>query len=197
MKNALSRIHISEQHKAFLGGILLEFAHLTPPKEDEKPCYEVKPVKAREITIDPEEAKRIEADSWAITQTLTESYASEQEESITIGGEKEKIESDYVADLRKVERPLAEAADNEFWELAASLTPEEDMLISIILYHGKDEGRKHAVSLGCFFEAMVASCNEKALDTIGDGVMEPSGEIFEEYRKEMLEVFPEPKGEKG
>ncbi|MBQ3075725.1 MAG: hypothetical protein IJC26_06610, partial [Clostridia bacterium] len=60
MKNALSRIHVSEEHKAFLEGILLEFAHLTPREEDVHTAYEPKPTPKRELIIDPEEAKKIE-----------------------------------------------------------------------------------------------------------------------------------------
>ena len=44
---------------------------------------------------------------------------------------------------------------------------------------------------------MVANCNEKAMDSIGDAVMEPNGTIFDEYRNDMLQVFPEPKGDLG
>lgn len=195
MKNALSRIHISEDHKAYLEGILLEFAHLTPKAEEAPAAYETKPIQKRELMIDPQEANKIEEASWLITQRLTQDYAQEQGESVTVGGEREEIESGYQTELKKVERPLAESAENEFWEFAAMLSPEEDAFLSVSLYHGKDAARKYAVSLGAFFEAMVANCNEKAMDSVGDAVMEPNGDIFDDYRKDLSEVFPEPKGE--
>ena len=197
MKNALSRIHISQEHKAFLEGILLEFAHLTPKQEEEKPAYEVKSEPRRTPEIDLAEAKRIEDASWEITQTLTQDYTTEQGESVTVGGEAERIETEYQNEIKQVERSLSRSDENEFWEFAAQLSPEEDMLLSINLHRGKDVARTYAVSLGAFFEAMVANCNEKAMDSIGDAVMEPNGEIYDEYRKDMLEVFPEPKGELG
>ncbi len=196
MKNALSRIHISREHKAYLEGILLEFAHLTPKEDEEKPSVLTGPIEKRALEIDPEEAKKIEEDSWLITQVLTQDYAVEQGESVTVGGEPEQLETEYQAELKKVERPLMEATENEFWEFAAMLSSEEDTLISVTLYRGKEEARKYAISIGSFFEAMVATCNEKAMDSVGDAVMEPNGEIFEEYRNDMLDVFPEPKGDR-
>ncbi len=197
MKNALSRIHISQEHKSYLEGILLEFAHLTPREEDTKPKFEAKPAEKRTLDIDPIAANKIEESSWEITQTLTQDYATEQGESVTVGGEAERIETEYKSELNLVERPLAKADENEFWEFAAQLSPEEDMLLSLSLHKGKDVARKYATSLGTFFEAMVANCNEKAMDSIGDVVMESNGEIYDEYRKDMLEVFPEPKGDLG
>lgn len=197
MKNALSRIHISENHKAFLEGILLEFAHLTPKVEEAQASqpFEIKPIPKREPVFDPEEAKKIEEASWAITQTLTQDYTSEQGETVTLGGEAELLDTDYKTDLKKIERPLMAVTENEFWEFAAMLFPEEDHLISLALYYGKDEARKYAISLGAFFEAMISACNEKAMDSVGDAVLEANGEVFDEYRKEMQEVFPEPKGD--
>ncbi len=194
MKNALSRIHISEEHKVFLEAILLEFAHLTP-KAEEIPSYETKEIPKREFVVDPEEANRIEKDSWSITKQLTQDYTQEQDESVTVGGEITTIENSYHAELKMVERPLMQSGENEFWEFAALLTAEEDTFISIGLYQGRDAARNYAVSLGTFFDAMVASCNEKAMDSVGDAVMEANGLFFDEYRKDLSEVFPEPKGE--
>lgn len=197
MKNALSRIHISQEHKVFLEGILLEFAHLTPKADEEKPTFEAKTISKRILEIDPAEANKIEEASWEITQALTQDYTLEQGESVTIGSEAEQIQTKYKSELNEVERPLTNADENEFWEFAAQLSPDEDTLISLSLHKGKDEARKFASTLGAFFEAMVANCNEKAMDSIGDAVMEPNGTIFDEYRKDMLQVFPEPKGDLG
>ncbi|MBQ3075726.1 MAG: hypothetical protein IJC26_06615 [Clostridia bacterium] len=95
-----------------------------------------------------------------------------------------------------MERPLVRADENEFWEFAATLSPEEDLFVSYTLHRGKDRAREYAISLGAFFEAMVAACNEKATDTVGDAIMEPNGTIFDDYRDDLKEVFPEPKGER-
>ena len=46
-----------------------------------------------------------------------------------------------------------------------------------------------------FFEALIASVNEKAKDTIGDAVLDPAGKIFDDYLDSLKEVFPEIKGE--
>lgn len=195
MKNALSRIHVSEMHKAFLEGILLEFAHLTPRVEETPIQYDPKPVAKRELQIDPEEAKKIEEASWVVTQQLISPYDHDAGEQVTVGGEPELLETTYKEELKKVDRPLADNSENEFWELAAQLSPEEDHLVSLSLHVGKAEARRYAVSLGAFFEAMVASCNEKAVNAVGDAIMEPDGQIFDEYKTELSEVFPEVKGE--
>ena len=195
MKNALSRIHISQEHKTYLEGILLEFNRFAPKSEEESNSFEIKKPLQRSLEVDPVEANKIEEASWVITQALTQDYMLEQGESVTVGSEPEQIQTEYKSELNEVERPLINTDENEFWEFAAQLTPEEDNLISLSLHKGKDVARKFASSLGAFFEAMVANCNEKAINSIGDAVMEPNGTIFDEYRKDMLQVFPEPKGD--
>ncbi len=195
IKNALSRIHIGSEHKAFLEGILLEYEHLSPVTEENTPP-KIEKFKPRKLEIDTRQAAKIEEESWALTQKLTESYAEENTEIVIIGDEPSKT-FDEVSEkqLNKINRKEIDPLENEFWEFAALLSPEEDRFISVSVNEGKDKGREYALSLGMFYEGMVAACNEKAIEAIGDGVMTPYGEIYEEYLADLKEVFPEMKGE--
>ncbi len=199
IKNALSRIHISTEHRAFLEEILNEFQNLAPQAQSEISFKEANPkasIPPRKIEVDTKKAAQIEEDSWVLTQKLTESYAEEGLESITIGehaeiGLNEVIEKDISKGLRKDIDPES----GEFWEFAALLSPEEDLFMSFSVNYGKDKAREYALSIGMFYEGMISTCNEKALDATGDHVMTPFGEIFPEYLSDLKEVFPEMKGE--
>lgn len=195
LKNTLSRIHISREHEAFLEGILLEFHSLAPTPQatsEEKPS---EPPKEISLSIDFDFANKIEEDSWQITKKLTEDYSQTTEEAVVIGEEiKENFEDQYALDLQKLERK-GSADENEFWEFAATLSEAEDAFLSIAIHQGSEAARKHSVIHGMFFEALIASVNEKAQDTIGDSVMDSAGHIFSDYIDSLKEVFPEIKGE--
>lgn len=195
IKNTLSRIHISREHEAFLEGILLEFHSLAPKEESQ--AEEIKPLPPSEISlnIDFDFANQIEEASWQITQKLTEEYTEAGEEAVVIGEAlDEKFDETYRADLKKLEHnPPSD--ENEFWEFAATLSETEDAFLSIALHQGNEKARKYSLSHGMFFEAVIASVNEKAQDMIGDAVLDSAGRIFPDYSDSLKEVFPEIKGE--
>ena len=198
IKNALSRIHISTEHKAFLEDILSPYEALSQREEEEAlPFFaEEKKITPREFQIDPEKASEIEASSWDITEKLTQSYLEREEDMILVGEEPVTgTEEKYKEDLEKISRPALPLSAGEFWEFAASLTENEDAYLSILLYRGKEMARRFAVSLGAFPEALTASCNQKAIDAVGDGVIDPAGDIYDDYRNDLKEVFLEPKGD--
>ncbi len=199
IKNALSRIHISIEHRVFLEEILNEFQHLAPQAQNDITFEKATPrasLPKRKIEVDTEKAAQIEEDSWLLTQKLTESYSEEGIESITIGGDAEPDFDEVIEkNLSKSIRSGTDPESGEFWEFAALLSPEEDLFMSYSVNLGKDRAREYALSIGMFYEGMVSTCNEKALDATGDNVMTPFGEIFPEYLSELKEVFPEMKGE--
>ena len=77
------------------------------------------------------------------------------------------------------------------------MTEEEDRFVSVAVYRGANEARDHARAHGAFFDAVVAACNEKAVETTGDAVFDPAGNVFPEYLEELKEVFLPPEGGEG
>ena len=199
IKNALSRIHISSEHRVFLEEILNDFLHLAPKAEADITFEAAKPRSAlppRKMEVDAQKAAQIEEDSWILTQKLTESYSEEGIETITIGGDTEEdLDKVIENDLSKSIRTSQDPGSGELWEFAALLSSEEDLFMSYSVNFGKDKAREYALSIGMFYEGMVSSCNEKAKDATGDAVMTPFGDVFPEYLPDLKEVFPEMKGE--
>jgi len=200
IKNCLSRIHVSTQHKAFLEGILCEYEHFSPTIVEDSSAFPADSVKEptfamRELHIDIAAANRIENDSRSITSFLTESYSDDFAETVTLGEEITSHETKEDEIIKEIHIPKALKEENDFWEFASLLSEEEDSFVRTALHHGKSEARKYAMSLGAFFEAMIASCNEKAQDATGDGIFDTVGQIYEEYRDVLKEVFPPMKGE--
>lgn len=201
IKNCLSRIHISSEHKLFLEGILVEFERFAPTTTDEV-CIKGSNTKEetlmlfRELHVDIDKANQIENDSRSITNLLTEDYSDDFSETITLGEEIEFTELKGGEMTEEVKFEKIPKVESDFWEFAAQLSENEDNFVRTALYSGRDESRKYATSLGVFFEAVLATCNEKAQDTTGDGIFDTNGEIYEEYREALKEVFPKIEGEK-
>lgn len=199
IKNALSRIHVSIEHRAFLEEILNDFQHLAPVAENEITFEAAKPrviVPARKIEVDTAKAAQIEEDSWILTQKLTESYEIQDGETVTLGENTEQDLDEMIEkDLSKSIRENFDPDRGEFWEFAALLSPEEDLFMCYCVNLGKDKAREYALSIGMFYEGMVSTCNEKALSATGDAIMTPFGEIYPEYLSDLKEVFPDMKGE--
>lgn len=195
IKNCLSRIHISAEHKVFLEGILSEYEHFAPTANDDRNILEISPknepsLPLRELHIDIKKANKIENDSRTVTNLLTQNYSDDFIETVTLGSEMEITEAkEEILGEIKIEKVTK--SESEFWEFAAQLSEDEDNFIRIALYQGKEEARKYAMSLGAFFEAVIASCNDKAQDATGDGIFDASGQIYVEYIDALKEVFPQ------
>ena len=126
-----SEIQLANGSIAYVASEYLTTTNLVEQKAaEQKAAYEAKSELRRTPEIDLAEAKRIEDASWEITQTLTQDYTTEQGESVTVGGEAERIETEYQNEIKQVERSLSKSDENEFWEFAAQLSPEEDTLLS-------------------------------------------------------------------
>lgn len=201
IKNSLSRIHVSLEHKNFLEGILLGFEHLAP-KEDENsderaPAYQAKADKHRELSVDFDAAAQIEEDSWGLTKTLTETYAQDVGESVVIGGasQDENFDNEYRDVLSKLETARAPQGAGDFWEFAGMLEETEDCFMRIAVNNGKEAARRFAVANGKFFEALIAICNSKAQEATDDSIFDGMGEVYEDYLESLKEVFPPMEGE--
>ncbi|MBR2615123.1 MAG: hypothetical protein IKC69_00395 [Clostridia bacterium] len=191
IKNSLSRIHISELHQGFLEGILAEYEYLAPREDAEESKIDAPlPSPPREIRIDFEEAAKIEEESRRITSELTRSYTSADADNVILGdNEDEVFDKRYEKELAALE--IAGGGDeNGFWELASTLSEAEDAFMRVIVHQGSSEARRFCAASGVFFEAMVSSCNEKAMDACDDAVIDGAGSVYEDYLDTLKSVFP-------
>jgi len=200
LKNSLSRIHISEEHRVFLEGILLKFESLAPSESDSPSTAplvsETKREPIRDFNVDFEVASQIEESSWEITQALTDSYKDDNSENIVLGGDLDhNFDLEYQDALNALETPKEASSENDFWEFAAILSEIEDTFIRISLHQGIDAARMFAQQNGFFFDAFLLSCNQKAMETIDDAIFDPSGNPYQDYLQSLKEVFPPIKGE--
>ncbi len=200
IKNNLSRIHIGKEHKNFLDAILLEYQYLSPSQDKTSPSaptYQSQPSPPRKLEIDFAKASQIEKDSWVITQRLTEDYDEQVGESVILGEESDQeFDRRYENDLKKIEKPVTNVENSEFWELAGLLTELEDSFLRCALHGGREQARRFALSHGAFFEAMIASCNEKASQAISDSIFDVAGNLYDEYLEALRDVFWPLEGEK-
>lgn len=201
IKNSLSRIHISHLHKGFLEGILSEYEKFAPTSDGVNSAEStnstlMEQVFRRELNIDFEAANKIENDSRNLTRILTEDLEFNETESVLIGetsDEREETQEDVKEEDLVLARPIN--TENDFWEFAAALTEAEDKFVSTALYFGCKEARRFAMTNGMFFEALIASCNEKAKDATGDSIFAQNGEIYSDYRDSLMDVFQKTEGE--
>ncbi len=203
IKNSLSRIHISIEHKAYLDALLFPFEALAPidmpssnTKADETNGYERKPLDSEDININinPDLAREIEEDSWQITQSLTTIYQDENEESVAIGEEHSEIEP-YQNDLDKMMTKQIPLGTDDFWEFVSLLTDQEEKFIQIHLYQGMKAAREFAIGEGLFFESLLSSCNFKASQTIDDTVFSSDGSLYHDYIDSLMSVIVPTEGE--
>lgn len=201
IKNSLSRIHISLEHKAFLEGILMSYEHLAPKDDGERigdtSEYHIEPTRPRELNVDFDAAARIEEDSWGLTKALTEAYTQDTSESVVIGAtdRDESFDAEYKAELSKLDLRQAPQGSGEFWEFAGLLDETEDSFMRIAINNGKEAARRFAIANGKFFEALIALCNKKAQEATDDCIFDGIGEIYEDYLESLKEVFPPMEGE--
>ena len=134
MKNCLSRIHISTEHRTFLDGILAGFEYLAPSEEaplrGDSPVIEKEEMPIREFRVDFDDAAQIERDSWELTRSLTADYENSDEESVVIGENSDsEILDSLKSELNSLEKKTACGGEDAFWELAATLTETEDRFL--------------------------------------------------------------------
>lgn len=201
LKNHVGRVAVTPEHKAFLDEILRSYEQYSPPVPVKEKILRETPDPPRKLEFDPEEAKAIEEDSWTITQKLTEIYENKGE-MITLGnGEDEAFDNLYRTELEALDKTegndRSERLENPFLEFAAALSPEEDAFLAVALYQGSERARGFARARGAFFDALIASCNGKAAEITGDAILDPIGNVYEEYEQDLKEVFLPPEGENG
>lgn len=200
MKNSLSRIHISAEHQSFTEAILLGYEHLAPSEEienKEAASQELQPKhEARKLEINFDDASKIEEESWLLTQKLTASYTEEAGDHVVIGEETEdeRFDLEYQSEFDLLSSVKRTESSGDFWEFASTLTETEDSFMRIALHAGKDQARTFCMANGCFFEALIASCNAKAQETIEDSIFDGAGAPYDDYVTSLKEVFPPMEG---
>ncbi|MBQ4037834.1 MAG: hypothetical protein IJC84_06900 [Clostridia bacterium] len=201
LKNALSRVFVSAEHKSFIDSILFTYeaeeksrreAQGEEALQSDKIGGAQKPV---EMHVDPDEAYRIEAESRRITEELTRAYTASDHESIIVGEMKDDtFDSVYRTELQALEATALSTNESEFWEFAATLSEAEDAFLRTLIHEGKDAARHFAMAGGVFPESLVTKCNEKAISVIGDGIIDQQGLPFEDYKEQLEAVFPPMEG---
>ena len=196
LKNQLGRVAITPVHKAFLERILQGYESYAPSETKSAPVLKEEPDPPRQLVFDPGLADEIEEESWKITKQLTEIY-QDSGEMITLGNTNdESFDKRYSRELTNLEARVlhgtAESRENPFLEFASALSADEDSFVSVALYRGADAARSFAKVRGLFFDALVASCNGKAVETAGDSIFEPGGTVYEEYTSDLKDVFLSP-----
>lgn len=203
IKNSLSRIHISIEHKAYLDALLFPFEALAPINSEsenthaiETKGYERKTLDSDDasININTDLAREIEEDSWKITQSLTAIYQDENEETVAVGEEHSEIEP-YRNDLDKIMSKQTPLGTDDFWEFASLLTDHEEKFIQIHLYQGMKAAREFAIAEGLFFESLLSSCNAKASQTIDDTIFSSDGSLYHDYIDSLMSVILPTEGE--
>jgi len=200
MKNSLSRVHISNEHRQFIDDILKQYEVLVPETNVASSKIPSKtkdrtPIPPRVLDITTEIANEIEQDSWEITKKLTEAYTLTGEETVSVQSELDScFDQSYETELKKLEKASVKHSGSDFWEFAAMLSEVEEAFVSLAVHQGKEASRHFALANGNFFEAMLASCNQKAMESVEDAIFDSTGEIYPEYVNEIQEVFPPLKG---
>jgi hypothetical protein len=77
---------------------------------------------------------------------------------------------------------------NDTWEsLKTILTEVEIKALSIVL-QGETDLKKYAVECGIMLEVLVDGINEKAIDTIGDNLIDDEFALYDDYKEQVKEL---------
>lgn len=141
----------------------------------------------RVLRVDMQKAKSIEDNSWDNTRLLTK--------EMELDGQSVEIGSLVAAEEKTAEPQEAvyEAADSfeDITELCASFDKVELGFTVCLLYTTKAEAAEYAKKCGQLFDSLLRRVNNKAKDTIGDVIFEPSGKVIEDYQEQLEFLLPE------
>jgi len=185
LKHIENKIRVHLGYRSRLSGIVLNDGmrelidnfmktNYPPPSKPQKvfspPAAVPHVQKIKKVEIDFEKAKRIEDDSWQTTEKLTEGL------EIIYDDEPE-------ADIAQT----PSVTETEEGSLASMLTPLEKKTIRMLLGGANQEEIQHfLLKEGALPDAVLDSVNEKALEIIGDTVIDTSDyTVIQEYADEL------------
>ena len=132
---------------------------------------------ATEVTTDA--ARKIEEESWEITDKLISAFGENEDESAATEGVGQVPEPEAGKCIENETAPAGEELPDEGADKpAAGFTSEETAFIRACLSRDRDGQRSAAAAAGASPELICDRINEKALDMIGDVVLESDGKLF-------------------
>jgi len=136
---------------------------------------------ATEVTTDA--ARKIEEESWEITDKLISAFADAEEETENPGGSADEGGQNAEPEASGCcETDVAPAEQNNTDDVAdnpaVGFTADETAFIRACLSRDRDGQRSAAAAAGASPDLMCDRINEKALDIIGDVVIETDGKTF-------------------
>ncbi len=143
-----------------------------------------------EVVFNQEQFAKIREKSEEIQKALVI-----EEEIIEKTPEKETIKDDYKAVAKKVVEKLPveiQQEENIFKIFANNLEKEEKEIVQVLLQKQNVENKmlQIAQAKNEMLEVMVSNINDKALETIGDTIIESDmTSIYEDYEKEIKQVM--------
>ncbi len=184
MKIKFAGLSNSPVHQQFIDACFEKYFSAAARQKELARAVPAPPVPKRKPQVNVEKASAIESASWKTTDALTKDLYGDEGEMVVLGERAEKKEEE------KKEYVYEETTEEDVTELAASLDTVETDFCLLLLYRGTEEAKAYALSRGQFFENLLRRVNQKALELLGDVLLEPSGQIVKDYREQMEFLFP-------
>ncbi len=184
-KIKFSSVSIAPVHQRFIDlHFEAYFSTRSDPPADSQRGSGASPVK-RSLQVDLQRAAAIESESWRTTDALTEELYRE-EETVVAGREEEPVPHRTSSE----NYCYTESTEEDVTELCASLDPLETEFTARLLYTSLEEVKSFCRAKGQLLDHLVRRVNAKALELLGDVVIESSGRVIEDYREPMEFLLP-------
>ena len=142
------------------------------------------------VTVDYRELSRIRQEA----QVTQEKLIVEEQEQQFLPLNPLQIRIDFssteMKDMPSIQPPDATTTPtpiSDVWEsLKKALTGIEMEALSVVL-HGEGELKKYADACGIMLEVLVEGINEKAMDYIGDSLLDEEFVLYEDYKEQVKE----------
>lgn len=145
-------------------------------------------INRREVTVNAENLRQIRREALRTQEKLIvpEETALVQESPKK---EAEKKEAVFTQEIPRGTRPIPRQPQKDIWErMRECLTENEMEALKIALAGGNIKA--FALQSGTMLEVLLDGINDKAMDCIGDAVLELEDEavIYDEYREKLMEM---------
>lgn len=185
MKMKFSMVAVSPVHRQFMDlRFEVFFAARLPEVREEAAASMPQAAPKRQLQVDLQKAAAIEASSWKTTDELTRDLYSEEGEMILLGEKKEEPPE------KAQEFTFSDSTEEDVTEFCASLDPMETEFTVYLLYTDLERTKAFSRAKGQFYDNLLRRVNQKAMELLGDVVIEPSGEIIEDYREQLEFLLP-------